>query len=145
MILTSDIADHHIGAIRPDVLIQDKKKKTAMIIDVTPPSDVNVVSDEYEKVSKNSGLRVEVEKMWNVEAKVVPTAVRSLVSNNLMGYLKEVPGSPSITGQKIAVFGSEKKFLDPFCQKAEMCMLLRVPLVLGRTLDANVGGCKCRM
>ena len=41
------------------------------IVDIAVPSDVNIKDKEAEKVSKYKDLKLELQKMWNVKAKVV--------------------------------------------------------------------------
>ena len=108
MILTTDRA---VGSNRPDIVIRDKEKRKVYIIDISCPSDVNVKSKENEKITKYSGLRVELSKMWNSECIIVPIVVGGLgcVSHDFGNYLKMVPGELSIAMcLKITVLGSEK-------------------------------------
>ena len=108
MPLTTDRA---VGANRPDVIIRDKAKKKVYIIDVSCPSDVNVIKKENEKISKYSGLRVELGKMWNSEAIVIPVVVGGLgcISNNFQNFLKMIPASLSMEMcLKLTLLGSEK-------------------------------------
>ena len=73
--------------------------------------DVNVVKKENEKISKYTGLRVELGRLWNMECVVVPIVIRALgaILKKLCGYLETLPGSPQhFMCQKIAVLGTEK-------------------------------------
>ena len=76
-----------IGANRPDIIIKDMTKRKAFIIDIACPVDTNVGKKETEKVSKYGGLRVELERMWGVDAEVIPVIVGGLgaVTRNLEG------------------------------------------------------------
>ena len=91
------------------------------IIDVSCPSDVNVIKKENEKTSKYSGLRVELGKMWNSEAIVVPVVIGSLgcISHNLSSCLKMIPADLSLEMcLKLTLLGSEKimrSFLSRKC------------------------------
>ena len=67
-----------IGANRPDIIIKDKTHKKAYIIDVACPVDMNVGKKERKKVGKYGGLRAEVEKMWGVNAEVLPVIIGGL-------------------------------------------------------------------
>ena len=60
MVLTTDRA---VGANRPDIVVRDKINKKIPILDISCPSDVNVVAKENEKINKCSGLSVELSKM----------------------------------------------------------------------------------
>ena len=80
------------------------------ILDVSCPSDVNVTSKENEKLSKYSGLRVELAKMWNCECVVVPIVIGGLgaVSDKFSQYLNAIPAEISADlCQKITLLGSE--------------------------------------
>ena len=108
MVLTTDRA---VGANRPDIVIRDKINKKVYIIDVSCPSDVNVNAKEQEKISKYSGLRVELGKMWNSECVVVPIVVGGLgaVSHNFTKYLGMVPAQLcAAMCIRITLLGSEK-------------------------------------
>ena len=89
---------------RPDIVIRDKKEKKMYIIDASCSSDAKV----NEKITKYSGLLVELAKMWNSEYIVVPVVVGGLgaISHN---YLKMIPTDQSIVMcLKITLLGSEK-------------------------------------
>ena len=103
--------DRAVGANRPDIVIRDKVERKVYIIDVSCPSDVNVIKKENEKTSKYSGLRVELGKMWNSEAIVVPVVIGSLgcISHNLSSCLKMIPADLSLEMcLKLTLLGSEK-------------------------------------
>ena len=108
MTLTTDRA---VGANRPDIVVRDKFEKKVYIIDISCPSDVNVDAKENEKITKYSGLRVELGKMWNSECIVVPVIVGGLgaVSRNFTNYLGMIPAQLSAAiCIKITLLGSEK-------------------------------------
>ena len=75
MIISTDRA---VGANRPDIIIRDKQERKTYIIDISCPSDVNVVAKENEKITKYGALRVELGKMWDCECEVVPVVVGGL-------------------------------------------------------------------
>ena len=72
------IMDRKILANRPDVVIQDRKSKTCMLIDVSVPDDKNTLLKEAEKISKYKDLEIEIHQMWNVKTKVFPVVVGAL-------------------------------------------------------------------
>ena len=72
------ITDRKILANRPDVVIQDRKSKTCMLIDVSVPDDKNTLLKEAEKISKYKDLEIEIHRMWNVKTKVFPVVVGAL-------------------------------------------------------------------
>lgn len=96
---------------RPDIVVRDKYKKKCFIIDIACPNDINVVHKEQEKITKYSGIRVELGRMWNCECVVVPIVVGGLgvVSENFEKYKNMVPADLSTCMCiKIALLGSEK-------------------------------------
>ena len=103
--------DREVGANRPDIVVRDKRGGKVYIIDISCPSDVNVNKKEHEKISKYSGLRVELGKMWRSECVVIPVVIGGLgcVSQNLTNYLKMIPADISIEMcLKLTLIGSEK-------------------------------------
>ena len=86
-------------------------EKKVYIIDISCPSDVNVLSKENEKITKYSGLRVELGKMWHCDCVVIPVVVGGLgsISQNFTNYLNMIPAELSATMcLKITLLGSEK-------------------------------------
>ena len=89
---------------------ETRPKKKTYIIDIDCPSDVNVNSKENEKISKYSGLRVELAKMWACECNVVPVVIGGLgvVSDKFVQYLNMIPAViSSDLCQKITLLVSE--------------------------------------
>jgi hypothetical protein len=43
-----------------------------MLIDVAIPGDRNGIKKEAEKISKNKGTTIEVQRTWNVKTNVIP-------------------------------------------------------------------------
>ena len=94
--------------------------KKAFIIDVACPVDTNVVKKETEKIAKYGGLRGELQRMWGIDAEVVPVIVGGLgaVTKNLGDKLMTIPGHPDrFMCQKICLFGSKKILLDVLKQR----------------------------
>ena len=54
---------------KPDIIICDNKKGTCMLIGVTIPEDGNVIKKEAEKILKYKDLIIEIQHMWNMNAK----------------------------------------------------------------------------
>ena len=70
---------------------------------------------EREKVAKYTGLRVELERMWGMNAETVPFIVGGLgaITRNLGDELSKIPGSPDrFMCQKISLLGSKKILQD---------------------------------
>ncbi len=87
-----------IGAKRPDLIIKDLTGKKALIIDISCPNDINVVTKESEKVLKYQPLCAELRKMWEMECVVVPVVIGGLgaVSKKLSDHLAMLPGCPKL-------------------------------------------------
>ena len=63
---------------RPDIVIRDKAGKKTYIIDISCPNDINVSDKVQEKITKYSGLRLELGRMWDTECLVVPVVIGSV-------------------------------------------------------------------
>ena len=63
---------------RPDIVVRDKAKKKCYIIDVSCPNDINVSQKEQEKITKYSGLRLELGRMWDCDCVVIPIVIHRL-------------------------------------------------------------------
>lgn len=101
--------DRTIGANRPDIVLHNRAKKTCLLIDVAIPDDQNITLKEAEKISKYKDLQIEVQRMWNTKAKVVPVVIGSLgaIKKGFHKHLEQIPGKPSAYElQKIALQGS---------------------------------------
>ena len=104
-----------VGANRPDIIVKDKTTKKALIIDVSCLVDTNIGKKEREKVGKYAGLRVELQRMWGMEAEIVPIIVGGLgaVTKNLGDELAKIPGHPDrFMCQKICLLGSKRILQD---------------------------------
>jgi hypothetical protein len=62
---------------KPDIIIRDNKKGTCMLIDVAITGDRNVIKKEAEKILKYKDLTIEIQRMWNVKARVIPVIIRA--------------------------------------------------------------------
>jgi DNA modification methylase len=64
--------DRTVSNNKPDSIICDNKQGTYMSIDVAIPADRNVIKKEAEMILKYKDLTIEIERVWNVKAKVIP-------------------------------------------------------------------------
>ena len=90
------------------MVVVDRDRKTCNIIDTAVPGDAGIVEKEKEKVEKYQDLRREVERLWNVKAKVVPIVVGALgaVTPNLSKHLDAIGVTTRIELlQKAALLG----------------------------------------
>jgi hypothetical protein len=71
-----------------------------------------VIKKETEKILKYKNLTTEIQRMWNVKAKVTPVIIGATgtVAKSLKQYLSNIPGKNEIKDlQKIAIFGTAHK------------------------------------
>jgi hypothetical protein len=62
--------DRTIPNNKPDIIIQDNENGTCMLIDVAISGDRNVIKKEAEKILKYKDLTIEIQRKWNVNARV---------------------------------------------------------------------------
>ena len=86
------------------------EKAQTYIIDVAIPGDARIVQKEQEKIEKYQHLKVEVERLWERKATVVPVVIGALgaVPKGLTKHLKTL-GIDKISPaqlQKAALLGT---------------------------------------
>ena len=64
--------DRTIPSNEPDMIIRDNEKGTCVLIDVAISEDRNLIRKEAEKILKYKDLTIDIQRMWNVEARVIP-------------------------------------------------------------------------
>ena len=120
--------DKEIEHRNPDIVVIDKEKRECKIIDIELPGNQNIKVKELEKITKFQDLRLQVQKLWNVKATVIPIVVGALgtVSEELENHLKTI-GIPIVISclQKAALLGKTfilrrvlsdvKAFFSPRC------------------------------
>ena len=110
--------DRVIPARRPDIVVLDKEERKLTIIDVAVPSDANIKDKETEKITKYQDLKIELQRMWNIKARVVPVVVGVLgaTSPGIEKHLDNIPGKQDVRPLlKSALLGSAhilRKVLD---------------------------------
>jgi len=69
-----------------------------MLKDVAISGDRNVMEEEAEKILKYKDLIIEIQRTWNVKAKVIPvlTGATGKISKSLSKYLSNVKGKHEI-------------------------------------------------
>jgi len=100
--------DPEIHHRRPDIVIQKKKAKETIIVDITVPGDSNMLQKETEKYEKYQDLAREIKRIWKSRTEVVPVAVGALSSKSkkLAGHLEQLGiQDQTRTMQKSALFG----------------------------------------
>ena len=101
--------DREIHRRKPDILVQRKKERDTIIVDIAVPRDCNVVQKEVEKRKKYQDLAREIGNLWKTRTKVVPVVVGALgsVSNQLKCHLEQTGISNRKRAlQKSALLGS---------------------------------------
>jgi hypothetical protein len=93
---------------KPDIIIRDNEKGTCMLIHVAISGDRNVIKKET-KILKYKDFTIEIQRMWNVKARVIPviTGVTGTISKSLRKYVSNVPGNHDVRElQKTATLGT---------------------------------------
>ena len=100
--------DRVIEARRPDITLVDKEMKATWIIDIAVPGDIRVKEKEKEKIEKYQDIALEIRRMWNTSATVVPIVVGSLGMINKLTDFLGMLGLPSESHviQKTAMIGT---------------------------------------
>jgi hypothetical protein len=80
-----------------------------MLIDVAIPGDRNVIMKEAGKILKYKDVIIEIQRMWNVKAQVIPVTrgVTGTIRKSLRQELRNIRGKQEINAlQKTAVLGT---------------------------------------
>ena len=104
------VTDKKVCANRPDIVIHDRKKRKAILIDFSVPYDTNIVDKTAEKLIKYRDLEIEIQKCWNLkETSTVPVIIGALgtVCTDHAQYLKSLSENinPDVV-QKTALLGT---------------------------------------
>ena len=99
-------------ARRPDIVVVEKEKNKAIIVDIASLWDHRVYEEESEKIEKYQGLKREIGRVWGIRhLEVVPVVVGVLgvVSKRLEAWLEKL-GVTIRTGllQKTALLGTAR-------------------------------------
>ena len=70
--------DHAIEAQRPGLVVVDKKERSCKIIDFAVPGDSRIEEKEKDKIEKYQDMGRELQKIWDVKVKIIPSFVGSL-------------------------------------------------------------------
>ena len=93
------------GAIKPDIVLWDRKAKSAQIIEVSVPNDYGLNRAEREKKNKYQDLKNDLRTTWGLkEIELIPVIIGAtgLVKNNLEQNLKAIKGSPALEEVQLA-------------------------------------------
>ena len=78
-------------------------------IDVAIPGDTNVIKKEAEKILEYKDHIIEIQRMWNVKARVIPvmSGATGTIWKSLRQYLRDMPGKHEIKElQTTAILGT---------------------------------------
>jgi hypothetical protein len=101
--------DRTIPSNKPDIVIRDNEKGTCMLIDVAIPGDRNVIQKEAEKILKHKDLTIEIQRMWNVQTRVIPVIIGATgtISKSFRKYVSTITGNNGVKElQKTAILGT---------------------------------------
>ena len=68
-----------------------------------------MIKKETEKILKYKDLTIEIQRMWNVKAKVIPVIVGATgtISKSIRKYVSNIPGNHEVRElQKTAILGT---------------------------------------
>ena len=102
------------GPIKPDIVLWDRKAKSAQIIEVSVPNDYGLNRAEREKNNKYQDLKNDLRTTWGLkEIELIPVIVGAtgLVKNNLKSNLQAIKRSPSIEEVQLAAIKETIKIL----------------------------------
>jgi len=79
---------------KPDITVKDKRKKHVYLIDIAVPNNNNLINKACHKIDKYVDLRMEIERQWNVQTKVLPIVVSStgVVPQSTVDAVNELGG-----------------------------------------------------
>ena len=101
-----------IEARRPDIVVVDKVKKEAMIIDVEIPGDTRVCDKKQEKVEKYNLLKDEIARLWQMKKiLLIPIVVAALgtITTKFEKYIERLEIEIKIEHlQKSALLGTTR-------------------------------------
>ena len=105
--------DHIVEARRPDMMIIDKEKKSCLIVDFAVPSDHRIEIKEREKIEKYQDLKREVQKLWNMKAKIIPIVIGALgtIPKTLQKQLEQIESSIAINQMQTPVLLNTARIL----------------------------------
>ena len=71
--------DRRIEHRKPDIVVLDKAKNTCLIIDLAIPGDHRIALKDVEKIMNYAELKVELERIWKTNTKVIPVVICALI------------------------------------------------------------------
>ena len=83
------------------------------MLDVAVPADKTISLKEFQKLSKDKHLEIEVTKMWKLKTKIIPVVIGALgmIKKGTQNFLDQVPGKPSLQEMQKIVLTSTAHIL----------------------------------
>ena len=105
--------DRTIQTNRPDIAIKYKQNKTCQLIDMSMSSDSNISAKEFEKLSKNKDLKIEIAKMLEKKTKTIPVIVGAfgMIKKGTQKHVNEIPRNLSLPEIQKIVLNSNAHIL----------------------------------
>ena len=93
------------------MMIIDKEKKLCLIIDFAVPADHRIQIKENEKIEKYK--KREVQKLWNMKMKIIPTAIGALgtIPKTLHKQLRRIETNIAIEQMQTTVLLNKARIL----------------------------------
>lgn len=64
-----------IKSNKPEIVVKNKKQRICLIMDIAIPFDYNITQKQAAKYIKNKALQIEIHRLWNMKAKVLPVVI----------------------------------------------------------------------
>ena len=100
------------SAVKPDLVVWDRKEKSAKIIEVSVPGDLALCYTERKKRTKYIPLMEDLKRSWKLrKAEIIPVIVGAtgLLKTNISDIAANIPGKPAVLEMQIcALLGSVK-------------------------------------
>ena len=100
------------SAVKPDIVVWDKEKKKAQVIEVSVPNDLGLNVAERRKINKYYHLAEDLKRNWNLDSiEIIPVIVGALglIKKNLTELCSKIPGEPKVSElQTSALIGTVK-------------------------------------
>ena len=133
--------DRTIPNNKPHIIIRDNEKGKWRLTDVAISGDRNVITKEAKKILKYKYLITEIQRMWNVKAKVIAVIIGATgtISKSLRQYLCNIPWM-----HEIKELGGEKKHTG-HCKCTMECNNVKVQIIFLCEITLHVAtNCKYR-
>ncbi|KAL1454809.1 hypothetical protein WDU94_008943 [Cyamophila willieti] len=114
------LTDRSIAHNRPDIIVIDKRNKSATIIDIAIPLTHNINKTEQEKINKYQDLKTEIVSSWKLKtATVVPIVISTdgVISNS---FLKHI---------------TQHQIIETVIQKAQKSVILSTTSIIRKVLN----------